>query len=327
MSTSSITETMERHQIAIYLGGLVSGAAVGWAWPNGGSTWETAIYPVLGALLYATFLQVPFTKMTAAFRDGRFLAAVLVVNFVIVPVVVAALTLVLTLRQAVLLGVLLTLLTPCIDYVIVFSGLAGGDSQRLLAAAPVLMLAQMAALPPFLWLFVGPELADVVEVGPFIEAFFVLIVLPLALAWATEALSNRHSSGKTTSTAMTTAMVPLMTITLLVVVASQFPKISDQTDQVMRVVPIFAAFLVLMAAIGLVTAKVLRFDAPRSRALIFSGATRNSLVVLPLALALPDAYAITPVIVVTQTLVELVGMIIYVRLIPRLTAGPQPSAA
>lgn len=74
---------MERHQIAIYLGGLVSGAAVGWAWPNGGSTWETAIYPVLGALLYATFLQVPFTKMTAAFRDGRFLAAVLVVNFVV----------------------------------------------------------------------------------------------------------------------------------------------------------------------------------------------------------------------------------------------------
>lgn len=75
MSNSSITETLERHQIAIYLGGLVAGAAAGLAWPAGGPTWEAAIYPVLGALLYATFLQVPFTKLTAAFRDGRFLGA------------------------------------------------------------------------------------------------------------------------------------------------------------------------------------------------------------------------------------------------------------
>ena len=322
MSNSSITETMERHQIAIYLGGLAAGAAVGLAWPAGGPTWEAAIYPVLGALLYATFLQVPFTKLTTAFRDGRFLGAVLLVNFVVVPLVVAALTLVVSLQQAVLLGVLLTLLTPCIDYVIVFSGLAGGDSQRLLAAAPLLMLAQMAALPLFLWLFVGPDLADIVEIGPFVEAFLILIVLPLTLAWATEALSHRHRSGEAISSAMTTAMVPLMTATLFVVVASQFPKITDQTDQVLRVVPIYAAFLVIMALIGLAAAKLLRLDPPRSRALIFSGATRNSLVVLPLALALPDAYAITAVIVVTQTLVELVGMIIYVRLIPRLTPTP-----
>ncbi|BBY31573.1 arsenic resistance protein [Mycolicibacterium sediminis] len=322
MSSSSMTETMERHQIAIYLSGLAAGAVVGWAWPTGGPVWEAAIYPVLGALLYATFLQVPFTKLTVAFRDGRFLSAVLLVNFLIVPLVVVALTSVISLQQAVLLGVLLTLLTPCIDYVIVFSGLAGGDSQRLLAAAPLLMLAQMAALPLFLWLFVGPELADIVEIGPFVEAFLILIVLPLGLAWATEALSSRHRSGAAISSAMTTAMVPLMTTTLFVVVASQFPKITDQTEQVFRVVPIYAAYLVVMAGIGLAAAKLLQLDAPRSRALIFSGATRNSLVVLPLALALPEDYAITPVIVVTQTLVELVGMIIYVRLIPRVTPAP-----
>jgi hypothetical protein len=65
--------------------------------------------------------------------------------------------------------------------VIVFSGLAGSDNQRLVAACPLLMLAQMLALPDLLWLFVGPELADIVEVGPFLEAFGILIVLPLAL--------------------------------------------------------------------------------------------------------------------------------------------------
>ncbi len=39
---------------------------------------------------------------------------------------------------------------------------------------------------------------------------------------------------------------------------------------------------------------------------------------LPLALALPASLALTPAVVVTQTLVELVGMIVYVRLVPRL---------
>lgn len=320
-----IVSWLERHQIAIYLGGLVAGAAAGAAAPSAGHVWEAAIYPVLGALLYATFLQVPFTKLSAAFRDVRFLAALLVVNFAVVPLVVAALVSVISLPQAVLLGVLLTLLTPCIDYVIVFCGLAGGDGQRLLAAAPLLMLAQMLLLPAFLWLFVGPQLANIVDAGPFIEAFLILIVVPLTAAWATEAWSGRHRSGHAVATAMNAAMVPLMTGTLFVVVASQFPKISHDLDQVLHVIPIYASFLAIMAAIGVGTARLLRLDTGRSRALTFSGATRNSLVVLPLALALPENYALTPVIVVTQTLVELLGMVVYVRVIPRLISRETPT--
>ena len=57
-------------------------------------------------------------------RDGRFLGAALMVNFVVVPLVVAVMFSFLPPDQAVRLGVLLVLLTPCVDYVIVFCGLA-----------------------------------------------------------------------------------------------------------------------------------------------------------------------------------------------------------
>lgn len=322
----SVPEWLERHQIPVYLGALVAGTAVGLALPSASSVFEASIYPLLGALLYATFLQVPFTKLAESFRDRRFLTAALVLNFVVVPLVVAALTLVVSFPQAVLLGVLLTLLTPCIDYVIVFSGLAGGDSQRLLAASPLLMLAQMAMLPLLLWLFVGPDLADIVEVGPFVEAFVILIVIPLALAWATQVAGARHRAGRAIAAGFTAAMVPLMAATLLVVVAGQIPKIRDELDQVATVVPVYAAFLVVMAGLGYAASRAFRLDVGRSRALIFSGATRNSLVVLPLALALPADYALTPVLVVTQTLVELVGMIVYVHLVPRMVpSSAQPN--
>ena len=46
--------------------------------------------------------------------------------------------------------------------------------------------------------------------------------------------------------------------------------------------------------------------------------TRNSLVVLPLALALPEGLEIAALAVVTQTMVELVAMVILVKLVPRL---------
>ncbi|MFJ5265022.1 arsenic resistance protein [Streptomyces sp. NPDC088387] len=309
---------MERHQIAIYLAAMAVGGLLGGVVPDAGPGLEHAINPVLGALLFVTFLQVPAAELVRSLRDGRFLAAALVVNFVVVPLIVAAMFTFLPADQAVRVGVLLVLLCPCVDYVIVFSGLAGGSSRRLLAATPLLLVAQMVLLPLFLYLFMGSELADIVDVGPFLEAFVFLIVVPLAFAWLLQAWAERRRAGRRVSDAVATAMVPLMAATLLTVVASQVPKLGDSAGDVAAVVPFYAAFLVVMAFAGKAVARLFRLDTAAGRAIVFTGATRNSLVVLPLALALPDAFAVAAVVVVTQTLVEVLGMVAYVRLVPRL---------
>ena len=316
---TSTVAWLEGHQIALYIAAIAAGGAVGVMWPPAHHL-EVAINPVLGLLLYATFLGVPFASIGKALRDGRFLAAVLLLNFVVVPVVAYGLSRFVADRPALLFGVLLVLLTPCIDYVIVFSGLAGGASERLLAAAPLLMLAQILLLPMYLLLFIGPEGVAVTDVGPFAEAFVLLIVVPLTAAAATQALARQSRVGRVVESALLSAMVPLMMATLLVVVASQAGTVRTQASQLLVLVPIYAGFLVVMAVLGLGAGRLFGLDVPSRRALVFSGATRNSLVVLPLALALPASLA--PVVVVTQTLVELVGMVIYVRLVPALV--PQP---
>ncbi|MFJ3723041.1 arsenic resistance protein [Streptomyces sp. NPDC090045] len=324
---SGLVERMEHHQIAVYLGAMAAGALVGWAAPSAGPGLEHAINPVLGALLFVTFLQVPAAELLRSLRDGRFLSAALVVNFVVVPLVVAAMFVFLPAEQAVRIGVLLVLLCPCVDYVIVFSGLAGGSSRRLLAATPLLLVVQMILLPGFLYLFMGSELADIVEVGPFVEAFLVLIVIPLALAWTVQAWAARRPAGQKAADAATTTMVPLMAATLFVVVASQVPKLGDSLTDVAAVIPFYAAFLIVMAFAGKAVARLFRLDAPATRAVVFTGATRNSLVVLPLALALPEALSVAAVVVVTQTLVEVLGMVAYVRLVPRLVPAGKTAAA
>jgi ACR3 family arsenite efflux pump ArsB len=286
--------------------------------PASAPAFEIAINPALIVLLYATFLAVPFSAIGDSLRDRNFLLSVVVLNFVLVPIVVFALTRFVASNEAVLVGILLVLLAPCIDYVIVFSGLAGAASERLLAAAPLLMLLQIAFLPLYLWLFVGPDLVKIIDVAPFVEAFVLLIALPLTSAAATQWLARRTRLGTRIMDAMAAAMVPIMMATLAVVVASQVDAVRSEASQLIAAVPIFVAFLVVMAVVGLATARITRQDVPATRALIFSGATRNSLVVLPLALALPPALSLAAVVVVTQTLVELIGMIAYVRIVPRL---------
>lgn len=309
----------DRHQVVLYVAAIAVGAAVGWVWPATAPLFTGLTTPVLGLLLFATFLGVPLIEVGRAFRDARFLTTILIVNFVVVPAVAFGLSRFVTDDQGLLIGVLLVLLTPCVDYVIVFTGLAGGARARLLAATPLLMLLQIVLLPGYLWLFAGGDAVAEVELLPFLEAFLFLIVIPLSAAAIVQAIARRHRAGRILEDVFAGAMVPLMMATLAIVVGSQIAGVGNQALTLLRVVPLYIAFLAAMLLIGLAAGKLARLPIPETRAIIFSGATRNSLVVLPLALALPPALAIAPLAVVTQTLVELVGMVIFVVLVPALT--------
>ncbi len=317
----------------LYLGALAAGGAVGLAFPAVADPAGAAINPVLGLLLYATFLSVPFARLGQALRDARFLATVLAVNFVLAPPVAWAVTRLVAHDDALLVGALFVLLTPCVDYVIVFTGLAGGARDRLLAAAPLLLVVQMLALPLYLRLFVGAQFAAAVDLTPFVEAFVVLIALPLVAAGLTQVAAARTAWGRALRDAALVAMVPLMMATLAVVVASQVAGVGARLATLGALVPVYVLFAAIMLAVGTGAGLVAgpargragrgggrtsRLDVPARRAIVFSGVTRNSLVVLPLVLALPPDYALAPLAVVTQTLVELVLMVLMVRLVPRL---------
>lgn len=314
----AVVSWMEGQQVPLYIGAIVIGGVVGSVAPSIAPGLTVTINPVLGLLLFATFLGVPLIEVGRAFKDLRFLSAVLIVNFVIAPLVVWGLSRFVVEYRALLVGVLLVLLAPCVDYVIVFTGIAGGAKERLLAAAPVLMLLQIVLLPVFLLVFAGSGAVSLIDVGPFVEAFLVLIVIPLIVAALVQALARKHRSGVVVENVMQGLMVPLMMVTLAVVIGSQISAVGSRIGQLLLVVPLYAAFLVVMPILGLAAGRIAKLDVPAKRALVFSGSTRNSLVVLPLALSLPASLSLASLAVVTQTLVELVGMIVYVRLIPRL---------
>lgn len=315
----SVRETLEEQQIALYFAAVAVGVLIALTVPGTGAL-EAAINPALAIMLFATFLQVPLAELRQALSDLRFLAALLATNFAVIPLVVAILFQFVPNDPLIRLGVLLVLLTPCIDYVVTFAYLGRADARLLLAATPALLIVQMLLLPAYLHLFLGESVTGLVRAGPFVDAFVWIIALPLALAGLVQLGAARIAAVRHAAGLLGVVPVPATALVLFVVVAAVVPRLGEAAGAAVRVAPVYLAFAVVAPLIGWMMARLFRLNAPAGRAVAFSAGTRNSLVVLPLAFAVPDGLPLVPAVVVTQTLIELLSELGYVRFIARL--GP-----
>ncbi len=316
MSSINVRERLEAWQIGIYFGSVVVGVIVALIVP-GTTALESGVNPALALMLFVTFLQVPLADLGRSFTQVRFLGCLVAVNFIVVPLLVAALVQLLPADPMMRLGVLLVLLSPCIDYVVTFSHLGKADARLLLASTPILLILQMLLLPIYLQLHLGKDAAALVQVGPFVHAFVWLIAVPLVLAGLVQFWSLRTKAGERIATGLGLFPVPATALVLFIVVAAVVPQLGTAVEAALRVVPVYIAFAVLAPLLGWFVARIFRLQAEAGRAIAFSAATRNSLVVLPLAFAVPGAVPMVPAIIVTQTLVELVSELVYVRFIAK----------
>lgn len=311
---------LEAQQVWVYFAAIAMAALVGAIVP-GTAHLESWINPALAMMLFVTFLQVPVAELGRALLRVRFLAALLLTNFVLVPLLVWGLIQFLPNDSMTRLGVLIVLLAPCIDYVVTFAHLGKADAKLLLASTPALLIAQMLLLPAYLRVFLGDVTDGLIHMEPFIHAFAGLIAAPLALAVIVEWLSKRSRPVARVAGALGVLPVPATALVLFVVVAAVMPQLGLALKAGLAVVPVYVAFAVFAPIIGWIAGRLAGLDAPAGRAIAFSAGTRNSLVVLPLAFAVPGAMPLLPAIIVAQTMVELASELIYMRLIPKL--GPR----
>ncbi len=317
MNTSELRDGLEARQVWIYFAAVIVATAIGFLIPRT-EVLESAINPALALMLFVTVLQVPVAALGRALQELRFLGALLAVNFIAVPLFVLGLMQFLPADPLIRLGVLMVLLCPCIDYVVTFAHLGRADARLLLASTPMLLIAQMVLLPIYLRLFLGAEAAAYVQPGPFIHAFVWLIAIPFVLAALVQTWAARSKMGERVSSGLGLAPVPATALVLFIVVAAVMPQLGQTLDRTLSVVPVYVAFSVLAPLIGWAVSRLARLTPEAGRAVAFSAGTRNSLVVLPLALVVPGAIPLVPAIIVTQTLIELLAELVYIRGIHRL---------
>jgi ACR3 family arsenite efflux pump ArsB len=313
---------LERRQVWLYLAAIIAGLLLGLLHPEAAAALETLLWPMLGVLIFVTFTQVPLVHLPQALRDRRFMAAMLSGNFIVVPLIVWGLVWFLPDDPAVRLGVLLVLLVPCTDWYITFTHLAGGDTARAMAMTPVNLLVQVALLPIYLWMFMGQSFLDIFQAGPIVTVFVTLILLPLAVAWLLERWVEARPGRVRVTERLAWFPVPLLGLIVFLIAASQVQTVMGALPVLAQVAGVFVAFLVLALLAGLMISCAFRLPARSARALAFSLGTRNSFVVLPLALALSAEWRLAIVVIVFQSLVELIGVLAYLRVVPRLLPEP-----
>ena len=313
----AMRDVIERHQVWAYLIAVVFGLSVDWTSSLGDSVPDYLIWGLLGVLLYATFTQTPLTHLSDMFRDRRFMGALLTGNFLVMPAITALLILALPDNDALKLGVLLVLLMPCTDWFVTFTHLGKGDSTRAIAATPVLLIAQLGLLPLYLWLFMGNQFDVNLELGRhLLPAFGGLIIVPLILAFLTEKWAENSRKAIGFIRFMGLMPVPLLTVVLFIISMTQVSQIDSTGSLIWPLMILFPAYLLAAALVGKALRRVFRLPAATGRTVIFSLGTRNSFVVLPLALSMPEAWAVAVVVIVVQSLLELFGMMLYLRWVP-----------
>ena len=312
--------TLEKYQVVIYVAAIISGLFWGKNFPGFNLIFEALLWPVLGLLLYTTFTQISLSKIKHAFfHDRRFIYTALAGNFVLIPLIVLSFITFLPDHPPIQLGVALVLLVPCTDWFITFTQLGRGDTERAIAFSPLSLLFQIMLLPAYLFLFFGHELTLFLATNKMITAFAGIIILPLIIARLTEKWAdNKPDSRKKVISRLGWLPVPLLAAVIFMIAASQSHVLAGAGFLLAYPAICFLIFLPAAAILASALARVVSLPVRQGRTLAFSLGSRNSFVVLPLALALPESFEITVIVVVLQSLIELFGMALYVWLVPGL---------
>lgn len=308
--------TLEKYQVVVYLVAISAGLVIGLVVTPTGEWLDWIIWPLLAALLYVTFTQTHLESVGRALVDRRFIGVILVVNFVLVPILVWGLTRLFVDDPVLALGVFLVLLVPCTDWFVTFSQLGRADVPRAIATTPILLLVQILLLPFYLWMFTEGDIRADWQLSSLLGAFVLIILIPLALAWLTD-LGGRRSLGMQRGIeTMAWLPVPLLAVVLLAIMASHAPQVIGQVAGLWSVVLVFVLYIALVPWIAEVAARLGGLPAGARRTVAFSAGSRNSFMVLPIAIALPASLQPAVTVIILQSLIELFGLIAYTRLIP-----------
>ncbi|KAA0691292.1 arsenic resistance protein [Halopseudomonas laoshanensis] len=309
--------SLEKNQLRLYLGAVAMGLLLGSLLPGIKPWLEILLWPMLGLLLYATFVQVPLLHLRQALVDRRFIAAVLVGNFLFLPLAAWVLIQWLPDDPALRLGVLVVLLVPCTDWFITFTHLGGGSTSRAISITPVNLLVQLLLLPMYLWLMLPDSSLQVTIDAPLLNAALGLLAVPMLMSAITQRWMQAVPARARVGDGLAWLPVPLLALVLMMTCAANGQVLEESGVLLLTALPVFILFLLIAGLLAHGLSRALKLDTRAGRTLAFSFGTRNSFVMLPLVLALPAGWEIAVAVVVFQSLVELTGMLAYLWWVPR----------
>ena len=306
--------------IVTLLAGIGAGALVGAYIPAAGAVPDAVLLAVIAVAIGVTLLDVPLASFGRAVLDRRFLAAVLLLNFAVSPLLAYVLSRIVFRDPDLQAGLLLMLLAPGVGLVAAFVRRAGGAVESLLSVAPVLLVLQAITVPGFMLLLTAGENFLSLDGSRLPVAVLAAIVAPAFVVTALQLVGVRRPRLGTALRRGARFTAPVTAIAAGLVAAVLIPRAGERLELLEAVAPLFVVYLIVMTPVGILVATAFGLPISQVRSVAFSGGARNGLLVLPVALAFPEGFAVVALVVVLGMAIEIVGLGIYGLVVPSVTA-------
>lgn len=253
------------------------------------TTAEEFILPLLVAMLYITFLQIPLEELWKAFKYIKFTATSVLINFVWTPLLAWLLAMLfLGGHPELTIGFIMLMVTPCTDWYLIFTGISKGNLALSTAILPLNFLLQIILLPVYL-LIIGGE-TGVIALGFLLESIVIVLGIPLFLAVMTKILLRNKQQLKD-SIVTTLSVFPIIFLSLAIVAmfASQGQLLMENLHLLWQITIPVLLFFIINFFVGQKVGRILNFPTRDRVSLSLTTLARNSPIALAIAMtAFPD---------------------------------------
>lgn len=297
---------------------IALGVVLGLYLPVPGEVLGSITWVALGVMVFLVVSSLPLLSVGKALQKPRVLIPLLVLNFAVVPLIAFVLSRVLWQVPELQVGLLLVLLAPGVALALGTAAQAGGDVESVLATKPLLFVGQLFVVPLFA---VGLSFGEftLADLPPTFIVIATVIVLPAVAALALQTIATRLPRLAAARITMTRWTVPTVAVSVTLVLWLRVPDNASRLDELFRLVPLFGAFLVLLAPLGLLAGILASLSQAEKRAMMIVGAGRGGIIMLPIALALDaEVWGMVPLVVVAQLGIEVIGLMVYRSIVPEI---------
>ncbi|WP_428912284.1 arsenic resistance protein [Niallia sp. Krafla_26] len=250
---------------------------------------ESFIVPLLVAMLYITFLQIPIEEIMKAFKNIKFTYTSVLINFVWTPILAWMLAMVfLGDHPGLFIGFIMLMVTPCTDWYLIFTGIAKGNVALSTAILPLNLILQVILLPIYLLIFGGKT--GVIEFSFLMESILIALFIPFVLALFTKMIvRNKQQLRKNLISKFSVLPMVFLSLAIVAMFASQGRLLLDHLDLLWQITIPILLYFTINFFVGQKAGQLMKFPNSDRISLSLTTLARNSPIALAIAMtAFPD---------------------------------------
>lgn len=263
----------------------------------------TLINIFLCLMLFGLFLEVPLNELKDSFKNTKFTATSMIVNFIWTPLFGYFLgSLFLKGNVDVMIGFFMLILTPCTDWYLVFTKLAKGDLTLSLSILPINLVLQIILLPIYLVIFFSS--ANTMDYAQLAHSLLIVIVIPFIAAQIVKFILNRDLKEKATDV-FSNLQICFLALAVFCIFASQGELLFTNLDSIITIFVPLIIFFIANTIIDLLLSEKINFTYEEYASLTMTTLARNSPLALAIAINSFPGHELISIALVIGPLIEL----------------------